>query len=77
MFLKSYVQLWHSQSDETVRSHVFSYDRPCYPRYGINLMNFYYHYDGNVKEDIRPMIHFAKDSDTNSPGNGYSLFDGE
>ena len=31
---------------------------------GINLMNLYFdHYDGNVKEEIRPMIHFAKDSD--------------
>lgn len=28
MFVKSYIQLWQSDSDQTVRSHVFSYDRP-------------------------------------------------
>jgi hypothetical protein len=63
MFLKSYVQLWHSQSDESVRSHVFSYDRPCYPDWDKSDELELDHYDGNVKEDIRPMIHFAKDSD--------------
>ena len=63
MFLKSYVQLWHSQSDESVRSHVFSYDRPCYPDWDKSDELKLEHYDGNVKEDIRPMIHFAKDSD--------------
>ena len=31
MFVKSYIQLWQSENDPTVRSHVFSYDRPCYP----------------------------------------------
>ena len=31
MFVKSYIQLWQSENDLTVRSHVFSYDRPCYP----------------------------------------------
>ncbi len=31
MFVKSYIQLWQSDKDQTVRSHVFSYDRPCYP----------------------------------------------
>jgi hypothetical protein len=32
MFVKSYIQLWQSQSDLTVRSHVFSYDRPLLSR---------------------------------------------
>ena len=63
MFLKSYVQLWHSQNDDSVRSHVFSYDRPCYPDWDKSDELILDHYDGNVKEDIRPMIHFAKDSD--------------
>jgi hypothetical protein len=30
MFIKSYFQLWSSNNDESVRSHVFSYDRPSY-----------------------------------------------
>ena len=63
MFLKSYVQLWHSQNDDSVRSHVFSYDRPCYPDWDKSDELILDHYDGNVKENIRPMIHFAKDSD--------------
>jgi hypothetical protein len=63
MFLKSYVQLWHSQNDDSVRSHVFSYDRPCYPDWDISDELILDHYDGNVKENIRPMIHFAEDSD--------------
>lgn len=63
MFLKSYVQLWHSQTDDSVRSHVFSYDRPCYPDWDRFDELTLDHYDGNVKENIRPMIHFAKESD--------------
>lgn len=63
MFLKSYVQLWHSQTDDSVRSHVFSYDRPCYPDWDKFDELTLEHYDGNVKENIRPMIHFAKDSE--------------
>jgi hypothetical protein len=31
LFLKSYIQLWCSKTDPTIRSHVFCYDRPCYP----------------------------------------------
>jgi hypothetical protein len=31
MFVKSYIQLWKGENDHTVISHVFSYDRPCYP----------------------------------------------
>ncbi len=63
MFLKSYVQLWHSQSDDSVRSHVFSYDRPCYADWDRSDELILDHYDGNVMEEIRPMIHFAEDSD--------------
>jgi hypothetical protein len=63
MFLKSYIQLWHSQNDDSVRSHVFSYDRPCYPDWDNSDELLLEHDDGNVREYIRPMIHFAKDSD--------------
>lgn len=63
MFLKSYIQLWHSQNDDSVRAHVFSYDRPCYHDWDLSNELILDHYDGNVKEDIRPMIHFSKDSD--------------
>ena len=62
MFVKSYLQLWQSQNDPTVRSHVFSYDRPCYPGLDIPGELLLYHSDGNTDEEIQPMIHFDKDS---------------
>jgi hypothetical protein len=63
MFLKSYIQLWCSKSDPTVRSHVFSYDRPCYPNFDKPGEISLYHKDGNVMEEIEPIIHFDKDSE--------------
>jgi hypothetical protein len=62
MFVKSYIQLWQSQNDPTVRSHVFSYDRPCYPGLDIPGELLLHHQDGNVNEEIQPMIHFDEDS---------------
>ena len=62
MFVKSYIQLWGSDTNPAVRSHVFSYDRPCYPKYDtsgpdeLKLM----HKDGQVIEEIKPVIHFQK-----------------
>ena len=63
MFVKSYIQLWQSQNDLTVRSHVFSYDRPCYTGLDVHGELVLHHLDGNVVEDIQPMIHFDKDSE--------------
>jgi hypothetical protein len=63
MFVKSYIQLWQSENDLTVRSHVFSYDRPCYPSLDIHGELLLRHLDGNVEEEIQPMIHFDKDSE--------------
>jgi hypothetical protein len=61
MFVKSYIQLWQSKNDNTVRSHVFSYDRPCYPGLDIPGELLLFHQDGKVDEEIWPMIHFHKD----------------
>jgi len=63
MFVKSYIQLWQSENDHTVRSHVFSYDRPCYPDLDVQGELLLHHLDGNVEEEIQPMIHFDKDSE--------------
>jgi hypothetical protein len=63
MFVKAYIQLWGSETDHTVKSHVFSYDRPCYPGYDIvNPELLLFHNDGNVDEEITPVIHFKNDS---------------
>jgi hypothetical protein len=48
LFLKSYIQLWCSKTDPTVRSHVFSNDRPFYPDFDKPGEIFLYHKDGNV-----------------------------
>lgn len=61
MFVKSYIQLWQSENDITVRSHVFTYDRPCYPGFDIQGELLLRHLDGNVEEEIQPIIHFDKD----------------
>jgi hypothetical protein len=63
MFVKAYFQLWKSEKDPTVRSHVFLYDRPCYPKYDAMerpelILN---HWDG-VNETIVPAIHFLNDA---------------
>jgi hypothetical protein len=67
MFVKSYFQLWNSETDPVVRSPVFIYDRPCYPEYDacqnaqlkeLELINM----DNNIEEQILPTIHFLKDS---------------
>ncbi len=63
LFVKSYVQLWQSSSDPSVRSHVFSYDRPCYPGFDEPGELLLLHADGGVDEVIEPMIHFAKESE--------------
>jgi hypothetical protein len=63
MFLKSYIQLWQSENDYTVRSNVFSYDRPCYPGFDLQGEILLHHLDGNVEEEIQPMTHFDKDSE--------------
>lgn len=64
MFVKAYFQLWNSERDPSVRSHVFLYDRPCYPQYetpteGHELALA--HKDV-VEERIFPAIHFLKDA---------------
>lgn len=66
MFVKAYFQLWNSASDPNVRSHVFLYDRPCYPQYDICsdtespelVLN---NLDNKINEKIVPAIHFVKD----------------
>jgi hypothetical protein len=63
MFVKSYMQLWKSDSNPKVRSFVFSYDRPCYPDYDLPSELTLYHLDNKVQEEIKPIIHFNKTSD--------------
>jgi hypothetical protein len=63
MFVKSYIQLWSSKNDPSVRSHVFSYDRPCYPKFDLKKELTLIHRDGKILERIEPILHFKEDSD--------------
>lgn len=62
MFVKSYFQLWESDNDPTLRSHVFLYDRPCYPQYDMVKELRLINRDGEVDEEIVPALHFSSDS---------------
>jgi hypothetical protein len=63
MFVKSYIQLWSSKNDPSVRSHVFSYDRPCYPKFDLKKELALIHRDGKVLERIEPILHFKQEAD--------------
>lgn len=63
MFVKSYIQLWNSEGDPRFRSFVFSYDRPCYPGYDMPGELLLHHLDNKIEEEIRPIIHFDRDSE--------------
>ena len=61
MFVKAYFQLWSSENDPSVRSHVFLYDRPCYPRYDSEPELVLLHHD-TVEEKIQPAMHYLQSS---------------
>jgi hypothetical protein len=60
LFVKSYIQLWNSKTDPTRRSHVFAYDRPAYPDYDSFGDTVLRHNDGNISEEIMPIIYYKK-----------------
>lgn len=65
-FVKAYFQLWSSSNDSSVRSHVFIYDRPCYPQYDLaksaEEVELFLDHEDSVREEIIPAIHFVHDS---------------
>ncbi len=62
-YLKTYIQLWNSRTDPTVRSHVFSFDRPVYGGYDHWDEILLHHEDNRVDERIRPVLHFDRRSE--------------
>jgi hypothetical protein len=63
VFVKTYIQLWSSTTAPSIRSHVFTFDRPVYPGYDhgdeLQLRNR----DGTVDELIKPVLHFERGSE--------------
>ena len=61
MFVKAYFQLWSSEGDPSVRSHVFLYDRPCYPQYDFPPRPELTLKNSDVSEEtIIPAVHFRE-----------------
>jgi uncharacterized membrane protein YgcG len=65
MFVKTYMQLWSSKSDPTVRSHVFTFDRPAYPGYDHWGDLTIHNRDNDVDEKILPILNLGESSMTN------------
>ncbi len=63
MYVKTYIQLWSSKKNPTVRSHVFSYDRPAYAAYDHWDEILLHNDDSKVDEKIRPILHLERGSE--------------
>ena len=61
-YVKTYVQLWSSQDNPSVRSHVFGYDRPAFAAYDHWDEILLHHLDNKVDEKISPILHFDRES---------------
>jgi hypothetical protein len=61
-YLKAYIQLWSSESTPSVRSHVFTYDRPVYAGYDHWDEITLYNRDGPADVRIKPVLHFLRAS---------------
>ena len=66
VYLKTYIQLWSSESNPIVRSHVFTYDRPVYPGYDHWDELTLYNRDGPADVKIHPVLHYQRGSDLTS-----------
>jgi hypothetical protein len=63
VFVKTYIQLWSSATSPSVRSHVFTFDRPVYPGYDHWDELLLRNKDGTVDEVIRPVLHLGRGSE--------------
>ncbi|MDE1853373.1 MAG: hypothetical protein KGI38_06460 [Thaumarchaeota archaeon] len=62
VYVKTYIQLWSSRSTPSVRSHVFTYDRPVYPGFDHWDEVLLFNRDGPVDGTISPVLHFERGS---------------
>jgi hypothetical protein len=62
VYVKTYIQLWSSESTPSVRSHVFTYDRPVFPGYDHWDELVLYNKDGPSDTKISPVLHFNRGS---------------
>ncbi len=62
VYLKTYIQLWSSDTTPSVRSHVFTFDRPVYPGFDHWDEILLFNKDGPVDGKISPVLHFERSS---------------
>lgn len=62
-YVKTYIQLWSSENNPSVRSHVFTFDRPVYAGYDHWDEILLHNEDNKVDEKIRPVLHFDRGSE--------------
>lgn len=62
VYLKTYLQLWSSQTTPSVRSHVFTCDRPVFPSFDHWDEMVLFNKDGPVDVKIMPVLHFNRGS---------------
>lgn len=61
-FVKTYIQLWSSRNDPSVRSHVFTFDRPAYPGYDHWGAIVVHNKDNEKDERILPILNLREES---------------
>jgi hypothetical protein len=62
LYVKTYIQLWSSRNDPSVRSHVFTFDRPAYPGYDHWGDLVVHNQDNQVDEKISPVLNLREES---------------
>ena len=62
MFVKTYIQLWSSRNDPSVRSHVFTFDRPAFAGYDRWSDLVVHNEDNQIDERISPVLNLREES---------------
>ncbi len=62
IYVKTYIQLWSSKKDPSVRSHVFTFDRPAYAGYDHWGDLVLHNEDNEVDEKISPVLNLREES---------------
>jgi len=62
VFVKTYMQLWSSRNDPTVRSHVFTFDRPAYAGFDHWGDLVVHNKDNEIDEKITPILNMREES---------------
>ncbi len=65
MFVKTYIQLWSSANDPTVRSHVFPFDRPAFAAYDHWGDIVIHNQDNRLDERLSPILNLEESEMTN------------